>query len=58
MLSRSVCTQDKLREASVFPTPYEKQILRLRLRMTLRHSLQGGEYTERRRVDGDRLIEP
>src|SRR5688572_11194183 len=26
-------------EASVFPTPYEKQILRLRLRMTLRHSL-------------------
>src|SRR5687767_4637545 len=26
-------------EASVFPTPYEKQILRLRLRMTLRHGL-------------------
>jgi hypothetical protein len=27
-------------EASVFPTPYEKQILRLWLRMTLRHSLK------------------
>ena len=26
-------------EASVFPTPYEKQILRLRIRMTLRQSL-------------------
>ena len=26
-------------EASVFPTLYEKQILRLRLRMTLRQSL-------------------
>jgi len=26
-------------EASVFPTPYEKQILRLRLRKTLRHGL-------------------
>jgi hypothetical protein len=30
-------------EASVFPTPYEKQILRLRLRMTLRHSLRAGK---------------
>jgi hypothetical protein len=30
-------------EASVFPTPYEKQILRLWLRMTLRHSLEGEE---------------
>jgi hypothetical protein len=26
-----------------FPTPYEKQILRLRLRMTLRHSLIGAK---------------
>jgi hypothetical protein len=30
-------------EASVFPIPYEKQILRRRLRMTLRHGLSGIE---------------
>jgi hypothetical protein len=33
-------------EASVFPTPYEKQILRLRLRMTLRYRLQAEGFTK------------
>jgi hypothetical protein len=30
-------------EASAFPTTYDKQILRLRLRMTLCHSLSRGK---------------
>lgn len=40
-------------EASGFPTSYEEQILRLWLRMTLRHSLEGEEIRIWRRSQSD-----